>query len=255
MKHKTSHAKQKGFTLIELLVVIAIIAILAAILFPVFARAREQARKAACQSNLKQIGLAVAQYTQDFDESYPAAVNSSNAVGNRYWYEVLDPYMKSSQLLICPTAGVITSYSTGAKQYGGGYGWNIAGTGNLGANGNGFGYTTANWSTPGNDGPVQLSEVDEPSRTIQVGDPCSGGYTGNGIYIIGYSDMRYMPVLHGGSVGPFSAASTSVPSDTAGGGNYLFADGHVKFLRASQSLRSAMWNVDKDVTIGVTNPN
>jgi prepilin-type processing-associated H-X9-DG protein len=245
------------------LVVIAIIAILAAILFPVFARAREQARKAACQSNLKQIGLAVAQYTQDFDEQYPVAVNSSNPVGNRYWYEVLDPYMKSTQLLICPSAGVITNYSSGAQQYGGGYGWNIAGTSPLGTvavpQGNGFGYSIStaskSWSTPSGTGPVSLAEVDEPSRTIQVGDPCSGGYTGNGLYIIGYSDIRYMPLLHGGQVGPFSAASTSVPANKDGGGNYLFADGHVKLLRGTQSLRSALWNVDKDNTTGVTNPN
>ncbi len=63
--------KRNGFTLIELLVVIAIIAILAAILFPVFARAREQARKASCESNLKQISTAILMYSEDFDENYP----------------------------------------------------------------------------------------------------------------------------------------------------------------------------------------
>src|SRR5688500_3211019 len=75
--------KNRAFTLIELLVVIAIIAILAAILFPVFARARENARRASCQSNLKQIGLGVMQYVQDYDERYPAWARSlNNPLGN-----------------------------------------------------------------------------------------------------------------------------------------------------------------------------
>src|SRR5471032_187855 len=78
-------AKFKGFTLIELLVVIAIIAILAAILFPVFARARENARRASCQSNLKQIGLGFQQYSQDYDERFPIALSSA---GNANWASV-----------------------------------------------------------------------------------------------------------------------------------------------------------------------
>jgi prepilin-type N-terminal cleavage/methylation domain-containing protein/prepilin-type processing-associated H-X9-DG protein len=100
--------KKKGFTLIELLVVIAIIAILAAILFPVFARARENARRASCQSNLKQIGLGIMQYTQDYDEKYPKAVvgypnapySESNPVG---WADAIQPYVKSTQLYQCPS--------------------------------------------------------------------------------------------------------------------------------------------------------
>src|SRR5690606_6779733 len=71
---------KRGFTLIELLVVIAIIAILAAILFPVFARARENARRASCQSNLKQIGLGLMQYTQDYDERLPAGFLTNTGV-------------------------------------------------------------------------------------------------------------------------------------------------------------------------------
>lgn len=72
---------RRGFTLIELLVVIAIIALLAAILFPVFARARENARRASCQSNLKQIGLSVVQYTQDYDETFPLQARKPNNAG------------------------------------------------------------------------------------------------------------------------------------------------------------------------------
>ena len=69
---------KSAFTLIELLVVIAIIAILASILFPVFGRARENARRASCQSNLKQMALGLKQYTQDYDEKFPLAANSAN---------------------------------------------------------------------------------------------------------------------------------------------------------------------------------
>jgi prepilin-type N-terminal cleavage/methylation domain-containing protein len=86
-----SRSLRKGFTLIELLVVIAIIAILAAILFPVFAQAREQARKTACLSNMKQIGLASNMYLQDFDETFPF---SWGAMGR--WIEELQPYIKSA---------------------------------------------------------------------------------------------------------------------------------------------------------------
>jgi prepilin-type N-terminal cleavage/methylation domain-containing protein/prepilin-type processing-associated H-X9-DG protein len=100
----TRHAlrPRNGFTLIELLVVIAIIAILAAILFPVFARARENARRASCQSNLKQIGLGVMQYTQDYDERYPQdwSVGANRAYN---WDAALQPYLKSTQVYQCPS--------------------------------------------------------------------------------------------------------------------------------------------------------
>ena len=99
MKNSVSptHAKTRSaFTLIELLVVIAIIAILAAILFPVFARARENARRSSCQSNLKQIGLGVLQYTQDYDEFYPMFIQygGTNAT-QQGWAQVIQPYIKS----------------------------------------------------------------------------------------------------------------------------------------------------------------
>ncbi len=94
------HSKT-GFTLIELLVVIAIIAILAAILFPVFARARENARRASCQSNLKQIALGIKQYTQDYDERFPLdATNDAATVG---WAFIIQPYLKSEQIYQCPS--------------------------------------------------------------------------------------------------------------------------------------------------------
>ena len=89
---------RRGFTLIELLVVIAIIAILAAILFPVFARAREKARQTSCLSNLKQIGLGILSYAQDNDECYPV-VDHTTGYG---WWDPLQSYVKNAQMFRCP---------------------------------------------------------------------------------------------------------------------------------------------------------
>ena len=97
--------RRRAFTLIELLVVIAIIALLAAILFPVFARARENARKSSCQSNLKQITLGWLQYTQDYDET-AIPYSSSGGSGGRHvnWRYVMQPYLKSTQIVKCPSS-------------------------------------------------------------------------------------------------------------------------------------------------------
>ena len=94
--------KRRGFTLIELLVVIAIIAILAAILFPVFARAREKARQSSCASNVKQIGLAVAMYVQDYDETLPMGIAGVPPTIFTI-SETLNPYIKNEQIWQCPS--------------------------------------------------------------------------------------------------------------------------------------------------------
>jgi len=121
------HSEQ-GFTLIELLVVIAILAILAAILFPVFARARENARRSSCQSNLKQLGLGFVQYVQDYDERTPLIYAGTNPVtvasvgtattaigaASEYWkwMDCIYPYVKSAQVYTCPSDSRAVSYRT-----------------------------------------------------------------------------------------------------------------------------------------------
>ena len=94
---------RRGFTLIELLVVIAIIAILAAILFPVFARAREKARQSSCLSNVKQLMLGILMYTQDYNEVLPGYENHEDCNPRVRWHHVVQPYLANEQILVCPS--------------------------------------------------------------------------------------------------------------------------------------------------------
>ncbi|MGC9318959.1 MAG: DUF1559 domain-containing protein [Armatimonadota bacterium] len=117
--------RRRGFTLIELLVVIAIIAILAAILFPVFARAREKARQASCTSNLKQLSLGLLMYMQDYDQRFVRTsandMNAWAAADNPYsvWYRAIMPYVKNEQLYECPSDSTPNSarWSTSATTW------------------------------------------------------------------------------------------------------------------------------------------
>src|SRR5437016_5432897 len=94
--------RSAAFTLVELLVVIAIIAMLAAILVPVFAQAREKARQTACASNIRQMGLAVQMYAQDYDERLPLAATATET-SFLNWHDLANPYVKNIQIWICPS--------------------------------------------------------------------------------------------------------------------------------------------------------
>jgi prepilin-type processing-associated H-X9-DG protein len=144
--------------LIELLVVIAIIAILAAILFPVFAQAREKARQASCVSNLRQIGLALAMYVQDM-EAYPPMSSPGSQVPRTRWADCVYPYAKNETLFSCPSSFPDVQkkpwahrYPDMATQYGG-YGYNFQYLGN-----SRFPYTATD------------AEIERPSETIAVAD-------------------------------------------------------------------------------------
>jgi len=141
---------RRGFTLIELLVVIAIIAILAAILFPVFARAREKARQSSCLSNVKQIGLGCLMYVQDYDERFSISYNPSTSP--RYsWIQLIDPYIKNTQVWDCPsqTVNSIMSYN-GCRSYC---------------------FNELLWTR-------KLGDVQSPAETVMLGDATPNTYMG-----------------------------------------------------------------------------
>ncbi|MBC7805878.1 MAG: DUF1559 domain-containing protein [Akkermansiaceae bacterium] len=228
---KNSH-RRIGFTLIELLVVIAIIAILAAILFPVFAQAREKARQTSCLSNVKQISLSLIQYTQDYDETYPMkqydgpGISWEQSRANN-WRALTYPYLKSYAVYTCPS-----NPDNDKKVNPGWYNpWF-----NISYQANRFGVI----GDPSEDptyGVVTLASVDSPASLIAVAEVWDGQKKfdwGNasacydGDFNWDWDGHRYSHFVH-----------------QTGFTNYCFADGHAKAMRPSQTIKDGtrkMWD-------------
>jgi len=191
--------KRDGFTLIELLVVIAIIAILAAMLFPVFGRAREKARTASCQSNEKQISLGIMMYAQDYDET-PCPSRSNQDV---VWTALVKPYVKNDQVFVCPSA-IDSRY---------GEVWSDRGWLSIGLNRNLEDLTTA-VARP-------LADYAQPAQTLMLIDS-TGGDTA--------SNYRGFQVREDRAI---NASQSGINDRHTKGANVAFMDGHVKWYKAT----------------------
>lgn len=197
---------QLGFTLIELLVVIAIIAILAAILFPVFAKAREKARQTSCASNEKQLGNALLMYIQDYDEMVPLVYNDNAGPENRVvWVEIVQPYTKNLDVFRCPSGA--TAANNWPK-------FTIAGY---------YGLIMGHVIPEGATASRSIGQFSRPAETIMLME--GNWYT------------HYCPICN------FHPCGTSLHCITDGylktrihndGANYAYWDGHVKWQKSGK---------------------
>ncbi|RYX83588.1 DUF1559 domain-containing protein [bacterium] len=237
-KNQQQFTHKTAFTLIELLVVIAIIAILAAILFPVFARARENARRASCQSNMKQIGLGIMQYTQDYDEKYPGNGTYNLPTGETATWDLrIQPYIKSVQLLACPSD---SAHPTANLP---GFGPNVRRSYAM------FSYI---WTIQGNFWEPQpigksMAAIPSPSLTLLVGESGKPEFGGNtpGSWFEGSRISNTGDLGSSDGRKPFASWDTN---NTAADGSegvhlstsvFLYADGHVKSLKLRKNSNQA----------------
>lgn len=230
-----------GFTLIELLVVIAIIAILAAILFPVFAQAREKARQTTCTSNLKQIGTALLMYVQDYDEVYPNrrfepfdTSNNNARYDDNSWRSVIQPYVKNTRILVCPS-NPDNDTPSWDPEFPVSYAANFTDPGSVPADGKGRGLFGQQRS-PG----VSLAEISRPSELIAVTEIEKVPWV---TFVVDRGDMSHTWALGKYNGQTFTNVYTNALfKGHSGMTNYLFADGHVKAFRPTQTYKTGVFN-------------
>ncbi len=279
----STSGKAAGFTLIELLVVIAIIAILAAILFPVFAQAREKARQISCLSNQKQLATGVMMYVQDYDERMPrmsstAAEVTANPENRVKWGAFIQPYIKNWQLYKCPDMpdAVGSAYGKGCNIWSGpcatasgpwptprymslweGYGWNVDYLA-FSADCSDFGTAENPESGP----PTALAAIQKPADTVMMTGSALAKGTGS------FAGANSLYPENGGFYVSFAPATLTTPEGctysnggwgqgsymgpyggfeqprhSSMGGNVAFCDGHVKFMTAGRLAAGTNWTV------------
>lgn len=224
MREEASKMRSRGFTLIELLVVIAIIAILAAILFPVFARAKESARQATCLKHGGQLGVALSIYTDEHSGRFPLCWVFRPNASTLTWAHALAPYAKSLGVFSCPsvpkrqfTGSTVADSHGDADRITGGFGYNTAEGGGGKANGVARGRNSDMY----NPDPYSQSDLAAPSKHIAFGDSRTNDE--QGIYP-GYNFCDVIKALTGGKYHVKPSFRHS------GGATFIFCDGHAKWL-------------------------